>query len=200
MSTNRKSIPHAPPARAGALRVTYDAQVDASYLYLVGDARREIVSKATIGGRSVRQVPAVDGASFDLDASGRILGVEVLDASRLLRPETIEQAEARPVPAPAPVEALLEPEDLLVLAASRGDAEALESLVAEHEPLVLREARRALGRRNEQDAEDVAQDFWLELAEGSLVFPLIRGAARAWIKRMLRQLAGAHVLRDGGSR
>jgi uncharacterized protein YuzE len=189
LNTNHKSIPHAAAARAGALRVTYDPQVDASYVYLVGDAHRD---------GPVRQVPAVDGVSFDLDASGRIVGVEVLDASRLLRPETIEQAEGGP--APAPVEALLEPLDLLVLAASRGDAEALKSLAAEAELLVLREARRALGRRHEQDAEDVAQDFWLALAERTLVFPLIRGAARAWIKRMVRQLAGAHLLRDGGSR
>jgi uncharacterized protein YuzE len=183
------NFPHAAPARAGALRVTYDAQIDASYLYLVGDAHHD---------RPVRQVPAVDGVSFDLDASGRIVGIEILDATRLLRPETIEQAEGGPVPAPA--ESLLEPLDLLVLAASRGDAKALESLAAETEPLVLREARRALGRRHEQDAEDVAQDFWLSLAERTLVFPLIRGAARAWIKRMVRQLAGAHLLRDGGSR
>ena len=171
MNTNHKSIPHAAAARAGALRVTYDPQVDASYVYFVGDAHRD---------RPVRQVPAVDGVSFDLDASGRIVGVEVLDATRLLRPETIEQAEGAPVP--APVEALLEPLDLLVLAATRGDAEALESLAAEAELLVLREARRALGRRHEQDAEDVAQDFWLALAERSLVFPLIRGAAQAWIE------------------
>ena len=60
-------------------RVTYDPQVDASYVYLVADAHRD---------RPVRQVPTVDGVSFDLDASGRILGVEILDASQLLRAET----------------------------------------------------------------------------------------------------------------
>jgi uncharacterized protein YuzE len=180
------TIPHAAPARAGALRVTYDPLVDATYVYLVNDAHRD---------RPVRQVPAVDGVSFDLDASGRILGIEVLDATRLLHPETIEQAEG----GPTPVEALLEPLDLLVFAASRGDTKALTSLAAEAELLVLREACRALGRRHEQDAEDVAQDFWLALAERSLVFPLIRGAAKPWIKRMVRQLAGAH-LRNGGWR
>ena len=180
------TIPHAAPARAGALRVTYDPQVDASYVYLVGDGDGDAHRD-----RPVRQVPAVDGVSFDLDASGRILGIEILDASRLLRPETIEQAEGGPVP--------LEQQDLLVLAATQGDAKALESLVAEAGPLVLREARRALGGRHAPDAEDVAQDFWLELAEGRLVFPLIRGAAKAWIKRRVRHLAAEH-LRMGGSR
>ncbi len=101
---------------------------------------------------------------------------------------------------PAPVEALLEPPDLLVLAATQGDAKALQSLVAEAGPLVLREARRALGGRHAQDTEDVAQDFWLELAEGRLVFPIIRGAATAWIKRRVRHLAAEHLRNDGGSR
>ncbi len=182
------TIPQTPaaPVRAGAIRVTYDRQVDASYVYLVAAAHRS---------RPVRQVPAVIGVSFDLDATGRILGVEILDAKKRLRPETIDQAEGGPVP----VESLLEPLDLLVLAASRGDAKALKSLVAEHGPLVLREARRALGRCHAQDAEDVAQDFWLELAAQNLVFPLIRGAAKAWIKRRVRHLADEH-LRMGGWR
>ncbi len=174
------------PARAGAIRVTYDRQVDASYVYLVDAAHRS---------RPVRQVSAVVGVSFDLDATGRILGVEILDAKRRLRPETIAQAEGGPVP----VESLLEPLDLLVLAASRGDAKALKSLVAEAGGLVIKEARRALGRCYAQDAEDVAQDFWVELAEGRLVFPLIRGAAKAWIKRRVRHLAAEH-LRMGGER
>ena len=181
-------IPHAAPARAGVLRVTYDAHVDASYVYLVADAHRD---------GQVRQVPAVDGASFDLDARGRIVGIEILDAKRRLRPETIAQAGSGP--APVPVEALLEPMDLLLLAATRGDAKARKSLVAQAAPLVLREALRALGRRNEQDAEDVAQDFWLELTERRLVFPPIRGAAKPWIKRMVRRLAAEH-LRMGGWR
>jgi uncharacterized protein YuzE len=179
---NNRHQSAAAPACAGALSVTYDPQVNAWYVYLVGDTHHD---------RPVRQVPAVDGVSFDLDASGRILGVEILDASRLLRPETIEQAEGGPVRPPA--EALLEPPDLLVLAATQGDAKALESLVAEAGPLVLREARRALGRRHAQDAEDVAQDLWLELAERRLVFPLIRGAAKAWIKRRVRHLAAEHL-------
>ena len=186
------TIPHAAPARAGALRVTYDRYVDASYVYLVPGA---------LPGHPVRQVPAVDGVSFDLDASGRIVGIEVLDATRLLRPETIELAEGGgPVPAHPPAEALLEPLDLMVLAATKGNAKALELLVAEAGPLVLREARRALGGRHAQDTEDVAQDFWLELTERRLVFPPIRGAATAWIKRTVRHLAAEHLRNDGGSR
>lgn len=180
------TVPQAAPARAGAIRFTHDAHVDASYVYLVAPAHRD---------RPVRQVPAVDGVSFDLDARGRIVGIEILDAKRRLRPETIAQAEVGPVP----VEALLEPMDLQVFAATRGDRKALESLAAAAGPLVLREARRALRGRHAQEAEDVAQDFWLELAEGRLVFPPIRGAAKAWIKRRVRHLAEEH-LRTGGGR
>lgn len=180
------TIPQAAPARSGAIRFTHDARVDASYVYLVAPAHRD---------GPVRQVPAVHGASFDLDARGRIVGIEILDAKRRLRPETIALADAAPVPA----EALLEPMDLQVLAATRGDKKAMASLAAEAGPLVLREARRALGGRNAQLAEDVAQDFWLELAERRLVFPPIRGAAKAWIRRRVRRLAAEH-LRMGGWR
>ena len=171
---------------SATFRVTHDPQVDASYLALAEGAHR---------GCPVRHVHAIDGVSFDLDASGRIVGIEILDATRLLRPETIARAGR----GPADALALLEPLDLLVRAATRGDEEAQEKLAAEVEPLVLREAQRALGTRHAQDAEDLAQDFWLALAEGSLVFPLIRGAARAWIKRTVRRLADEH-LRQGGGR
>ncbi|WP_211357145.1 DUF2283 domain-containing protein [Nocardioides rubriscoriae] len=64
------------------LRVTYDAQADAAYIYFVPDVEF---------GQAVRTVP-VDGGehpwmvNIDVGADGRILGVEVLDARRLLPP------------------------------------------------------------------------------------------------------------------
>jgi uncharacterized protein YuzE len=62
------------------LRVTYDEEVDAAYIYLVPEIE--------VGG-AARTVP-VDGGedpwmvNLDVDSDGRIIGIEVLDASRRL--------------------------------------------------------------------------------------------------------------------
>lgn len=66
------------------MRVTYDAAVDAAYVYLVGEIN---------AGDAVRTVPVdpreIGGMiNLDFDAEGRLVGVEVLDASRFLSPET----------------------------------------------------------------------------------------------------------------
>lgn len=66
--------------RERPLRVTFDATVNAAYVYLVPDI--------PFGG-AVRTVP-VDGGddpwmvNLDVDADGRIIGMEVLDASHRL--------------------------------------------------------------------------------------------------------------------
>ncbi|MFF8831157.1 DUF2283 domain-containing protein [Streptomyces sp. NPDC015131] len=68
------------------MRVQYDASVDMAYISLGGE----------IGpGEAVRQVPAgEDGvALLDLDADGRLLGIEVPDARARLRPGVLEAAE-----------------------------------------------------------------------------------------------------------
>lgn len=60
------------------LRVTYDSEADAAYIYFAPDTR--------VGGVA-RTVP-VDGGedpwmvNLDVDAEGRLVGLEVLDASR----------------------------------------------------------------------------------------------------------------------
>ena len=69
------------------MRLTYDPAADAAYVYLVD---------RIAPGEAKQQVTALDGAVvLDLDATGRLLGVEVVYAKRLLRPETIEEAERR---------------------------------------------------------------------------------------------------------
>jgi uncharacterized protein YuzE len=69
------------------MRVTYDPAADAAYVYLVD---------RIAPGEAKRQVMALDGSVvLDLDSEGRLLGVEVLAAKQLLRPETIETAERR---------------------------------------------------------------------------------------------------------
>lgn len=63
-----------------ALRVTYDDTADAAYIYFVPELE---------AGDVARTVP-VDGGddpwivNFDVDSNGRIIGLEVLDASRRL--------------------------------------------------------------------------------------------------------------------
>ncbi len=45
-------------------------------------------------GESKDQVVALDGSVvFDFDARGKLLGIEILRADSLLRPETMEAAE-----------------------------------------------------------------------------------------------------------
>jgi uncharacterized protein YuzE len=62
------------------LRVTYDSEANAAYIYFVPELQ--------FGGVA-RTVP-VDGGehpwmvNLDVDSEGRILGIEVLDARRLL--------------------------------------------------------------------------------------------------------------------
>jgi uncharacterized protein YuzE len=73
------------PAR---LKLTYDPEARAAYLYLT--------SRETIRAEHGRTVWAEEcEVILDLDAEGRILGIEILGADVLLRPETIALAEAR---------------------------------------------------------------------------------------------------------
>ncbi|MDM8085124.1 DUF2283 domain-containing protein [Cellulomonas cellasea] len=67
------------------MRVTFDASVDAAYIYLVDEI--------TAGGVA-RTVPVdpreIDGMiNLDFDAEGRLLGIEVLEASRFLSPKLL---------------------------------------------------------------------------------------------------------------
>jgi uncharacterized protein YuzE len=71
------------------MRVTYDSEVDAAYIYLVdlippGAAKKTYTCDAT----------EVNGMiNLDFDASGRLLGIEVLDAREKLPPELLDEAE-----------------------------------------------------------------------------------------------------------
>jgi uncharacterized protein YuzE len=71
------------------VRMTYDSEANAAYIYLVDQIDRGEV------GRSCVADIAMDNAAItiDFDAEGRILGIEVLGASQALRAETIGAAE-----------------------------------------------------------------------------------------------------------
>jgi uncharacterized protein YuzE len=69
--------------------MTYDPSVDVAYIHLVdhigrGEAKKTYTCDAA----------AVQGMiNLDFDASGKLLGIEVLDAARLLPKELLAQAE-----------------------------------------------------------------------------------------------------------
>jgi len=67
------------------MRVEYDQDVDAAYIYFVDDIPAGGVA------RTISVDPqAIDGmVNLDLDDRGRILGLEVLDASKLLPSELL---------------------------------------------------------------------------------------------------------------
>ena len=68
------------------MKITYDADADAAYIRIV-DAIHDGEVHET---HRLSEDPEVN---LDVDAAGRLLGFDVLSASRTLRPEVLEQAE-----------------------------------------------------------------------------------------------------------
>ena len=71
------------------MRITYDRSADAAYIYItdtIEDA--ELVRAYPCDPREVN-----GQITLGFDAEGRLRGIDVLDASRLLRKETLDQAE-----------------------------------------------------------------------------------------------------------
>lgn len=69
------------------MKITYDKAVDAAYVYLVdridpGGVARTLPCEPTGGGQ----------INLDFDEAGHLLGLEILNASRLLAPEAIANA------------------------------------------------------------------------------------------------------------
>jgi uncharacterized protein YuzE len=71
------------------MRLTHDSDADAAYLYLVEEIGRGELAKSRIADIAMENA----ALTVDFDADGRVLGIEVLDASRVLRRETIQAAE-----------------------------------------------------------------------------------------------------------
>jgi uncharacterized protein YuzE len=72
------------------MRVTYDTEVNAAYIYLKdiapGEARHQVgVQDPTPRGQVI----------LDFDAEGTLIGIEVLDAKEGLPQELLDQAERR---------------------------------------------------------------------------------------------------------
>jgi DNA-directed RNA polymerase specialized sigma24 family protein len=94
--------------------------------------------------------------------------------------------------------------DELVGKAARGDLRAIGAIAVAFGLELLKEASRALGAPNHQDAGDVVQEFFLAMTEGTLTFPGERGTGLTWMQRMIREgvmdrLRGGVLERGGAS-
>lgn len=71
------------------MRLTHDEEADAAYVYLVDE-----IARGEVAASRVAAIPLENASlTVDFDANGRVLGIEVLGASRVLRPETIQAAD-----------------------------------------------------------------------------------------------------------
>ena len=68
-------------------RITYDATVNAAYIYLISGVGQSSVEKTVQLGSGPYEI----GVDFGHD--GMIIGIEVLNASKYLTEEMLEQAE-----------------------------------------------------------------------------------------------------------
>lgn len=69
------------------MRIEHDPRADAAYIYLVDIIRHEGVA------RTVPCNPNLVGEiNLDFDEAGRLVGIEVLDASKRLSPEVLERS------------------------------------------------------------------------------------------------------------
>lgn len=67
------------------MKFEYDKEVDAAYIYL------EYPVKA---GQAKKTIQLNDNIILDFDEESKLLGVEILDASKVLRKEVLLEAQA----------------------------------------------------------------------------------------------------------
>lgn len=73
-------------------RVTLDSEIGYSYIYL-GEPTRGVV-KISVPLTASRDDPAAVGSLvLDFDADGRLFGIEVANATGVLRPELLEDVD-----------------------------------------------------------------------------------------------------------
>lgn len=82
------------------MRITFDADLDAAYVYIADPiGRGEAFTQVWVKSKRIRGGDII----LDLDREGRLLGVELLGAEALLRPDTLAEASP-PAPRPGPPE------------------------------------------------------------------------------------------------
>ena len=67
------------------MKIEYDKEVDAAYIYLAGDIK---------GDGAKKTIELNDNIILDFDAEGKLIGVEVLDASKVLNKKTLSESQA----------------------------------------------------------------------------------------------------------
>ncbi|WP_168218638.1 DUF2283 domain-containing protein [Nocardioides eburneiflavus] len=71
------------------MRLTYDSDANAAYVYLVDSTAPGGVAQ-TRSSMLELELASID---FDLDAEGKVLGIEILGASRVLADETLQATQ-----------------------------------------------------------------------------------------------------------
>jgi hypothetical protein len=92
---------------------------------------------------------------------------------------------------------LIDSLDDLVRDAAAGHYDSIGAIAVAFAPILLEVARAELGPMFEQDAGDVLHRFHWALLQRELTFPLIRGSAIPWMKRMVRSFAKDHLKSRG---
>jgi uncharacterized protein YuzE len=73
------------------MKITYDIESDAVYIYLIGD---NDIKPEWVSNTYSCDPNSVNGLiNLDFDSSGKLGGIEILDASKKLPPDVLEQAE-----------------------------------------------------------------------------------------------------------
>lgn len=68
------------------MKLEYDKDADAAYIYLVDDMGE---------GEAVKTIELNDNIILDFDAQGKLIGIEVLDASKILNEKILlKQADS----------------------------------------------------------------------------------------------------------
>ena len=67
------------------MRLEYDKDIDAAYIYLVYPLRK---------GQAKKTKELNEGIILDFDLKGRLLGVEILNASKLLTKKVLHESRA----------------------------------------------------------------------------------------------------------
>ena len=71
------------------MKISYDRSADAAYIYLVNQ-----IGSGEVKNQYHCDVKKVKGIiNLDFDSEGRLLGIEVLDASRFMSRESLDGAE-----------------------------------------------------------------------------------------------------------
>lgn len=86
---------------------------------------------------------------------------------------------------PRQPDAVIDPDDALVLRAGRGDRTAAAALMARHLPKMLALARRVLISRSESEAEDAVQDAFLKLWLQAPRWQPGRAKIETWLYRVV---------------